>query len=116
MTGYWRKEQHRYDQQPNDVLCSFTSRVSTWGRVVKKIFGIDEAPLTKLDRTQESQVVQHFEKNYYRNNEGRFVVPLPKKPDAKTIRESQSHAVRQLLSRELALQYEGEFHVICHDT
>ena len=43
---------------------------------------------------EEHGVVHHFRDNHSRTDSGRFVVPLPKKPDAKSIGESRSQAVR----------------------
>jgi hypothetical protein len=58
---------------------------------------------------EERSVVQHFDKGHYRAADGRFVVPLPKKPRAPTLGESRSHAVRRFLSLERSLHAKGEF-------
>lgn len=44
-------------------------------------------------------VVEHFEKNHRRSNDGLFIVPLPKRPDYKPIGESRSMAVRRFMDR-----------------
>ncbi len=54
-------------------------------------------------------VVQHFSENHYRTDEGRFVVPLPKKPQAKVLGESRSQAVRRFLALERSLRAKGNF-------
>ena len=36
----------------------------------------------------------HFQANHSRDQSGRFIVPLPRKPDAKHLGESRSQAVR----------------------
>ena len=52
--------------------------------------------------------IQHFEENHHRTKEGRFVVPLPKNPQAKPFGESRSQAVRRFLSLERSLRLKGE--------
>ena len=42
---------------------------------------------------EELTVVRHFETNHHRTAEGRFVVPLPRRPDAKPIGESRSQVL-----------------------
>ena len=54
-------------------------------------------------------VVQHFSENHYRTDEGRFVVPLPKKPQTKVLGESRSQAVRRFLALERSLRAKGNF-------
>ena len=52
--------------------------------------------------TEERMVVQHFA---HRTKEGRFVVSLPKKPQAiKLLGECQSQAVRRFLALERSLR------------
>jgi len=57
---------------------------------------------------EERAVVRHFT-NHYHAEGGRFVSPLPKKPDAKPIGESRSQAVRRFLSLECSLNSTGKF-------
>lgn len=54
-------------------------------------------------------VVRHFVSNYTRTKEGRFIVPLPKDPDARLMGESRSQAVRRFLSLECSLNQKGCF-------
>ena len=54
-------------------------------------------------------MVQHFQTNHYHDENGRFVVPLPRKPDAKPLGESRSQAVRRFLSLEHSLRCKGQF-------
>ena len=53
--------------------------------------------------------MHHFRDNHSRTDSGRFVVPLPKKPDAKAIGESRSQAVRRFLSLERSLHAKNQF-------
>ncbi len=61
-------------------------------------------------RTPEEQsVVSHFQAHHRRDDEGRFVVPLPLKSDAKPLGESRSLAVRRFLSLERSLRAKNQF-------
>ena len=51
-----------------------------------------KAPALSLE---ERAVVRQFKSEHRRTNEGRFEVPLSRKPDAKQIGESRSQAVRR---------------------
>ena len=53
--------------------------------------------------------MQHLKANCSRTHEGRFVVPLPKKPDAGIIGESRSQAVRCFTALERSLNRKGCF-------
>ena len=60
---------------------------------------------------EERSVVQHFHENHRRAIDGRFIVPLPKKPHAPLLGESRSQAVRRFLSLERSLCAKDEFEV-----
>ena len=78
--------------------------------VLRKFWEIEESPTGKPSLTpEERSVVQHFEANHTRTESGRFLVPLPRKPDAKSLGESRSQAVRRFLSLEHSLRCKGQF-------
>ena len=80
----------------DDLLCRF--------------WEIEENPNSEVCLSSEEQsVVQHFKETHHRNEAGRFVVPLPKKPRAKPLGESRSQAVRRFLSLERSLHSKGQF-------
>ncbi len=58
---------------------------------------------------EERMVVHHFESNHSRSKEGRFIVPLPKNPNARSIGESRSRAVKRFMSLERSLNAKGCF-------
>ena len=79
----------------DDVLCKFCE--------------IEESPANTLALSlEERTVVRHFEANHHRN-QGRFVIPMPRKPDAKPIGESRSQTVQRFLSLERSLNHKGQF-------
>ncbi len=53
--------------------------------------------------------MSHFKDNHKRLENERFLVPLPKKPDAKPLGESHSQAIRRFLSFERSLHSKGLF-------
>ena len=63
----------------------------------------------------KKMVVQHFSKNHYHTDEGRFVVPLPRKPQAKVLGVSQSQAVRWFLALEWSLHAKGNFDTVIQE-
>ena len=58
---------------------------------------------------EESTVVKHFQEHHTHSDDGRYLVPLPKKPVSKPLRESQSLAVCRFLSFERSLHNKGQF-------
>lgn len=78
--------------------------------LLRKFWETEESPASKPSlSTEERSVVQHFQTNHYRDESGRFVVPLPRNPDAKPLGESRSQAVRRFLTLEHSLRCKGQF-------
>ena len=78
--------------------------------ILRKFWEIKESPANSPVLTlEERSVVQHFDTNYFRMKGGRFVVPLPKRPDARPIGESRSQAVRRFLALESSLHRKDKF-------
>ena len=50
-----------------------------------------------------------FDTLHYHDKEGRFVVSLPRKSDAKQLGESRSQAVCRFMSLECSLTFNGRF-------
>ena len=78
--------------------------------MLQKFWEIEESPtVTSTLSPEEKSVVDHFNTHHYRSETGRFVVPLPRKPDAKSIGESRSQAVQRFLSLERSLHSRNQF-------
>ena len=78
--------------------------------VLRKFWEIEESPTSSPALTlEECSVVQHFETTHSRKKTGRFVVPLPRRPDAKPIGESRSQAVRRFFALEHSLYRKDKF-------
>ena len=58
---------------------------------------------------EEHAAIKHFEDQHYCSDSGRFVVPLPKRSDAKQLGESRSQAVRRFTHFERSLHAKGIF-------
>ena len=78
--------------------------------ILRKFWEIEESPSDQASLSvEERAVVRHFESNHSRSEEGRFIVPLPKDPNARPIGESRSQAVKRFLSLERSLNQKGCF-------
>ena len=61
---------------------------------------------------QEKLVLRQFFSTYKRSEDGRFIVQLPQKPNAKALGESRAQAVTRFLSLEQSLRYKGRFRIM----
>lgn len=78
--------------------------------ILRKFWEVEERTIGKTFLTPEERfVVQHFADNSSRTQDGRFVVPLPRKSDAKPLGESRAQAVRRFLALERSLYSRGRF-------
>ncbi len=57
----------------------------------------------------EQKVMDHFKENHHRDTEGRFIVPLPLKLDAKPLGESRCRAIRRFKALEQSLYAKARF-------
>ena len=61
----------------------------TTDEILQRFWEVEENPRDNANLSvEEKMVVQHFSEKHYRTVEGRFVVTLPKKPQAKVLGES----------------------------
>ena len=58
---------------------------------------------------EERAVVKHFKESHTCARNGSFTVPLPKNPQAKSLSESRSQAVRRFLSLERSLHARNQY-------
>ena len=97
--------------QANVHITTFHTSVTSSDDVLRKFWEIEEPPSDQASLSvEERTVVRHFESNHTRSKEGRFIVPLPKNPNARPIGESRSQAVKRFLSLERSLTQKGCFH------
>ena len=94
--------------------CVVVNHVSTSSGddLLRKFWEVEETPKShSLDSgsSEERSVARHFRENHYKSKDGRFVVPLPCKPEAKALGESRTQAVRRFLSLERSLHSKNRF-------
>ena len=95
---------------PADLITTYHTSLLSGDDILHKFWEVEERPLSdSVLSPEERTVVHHFRDNHSRTDSGRFVVPLPKKPDAKAIGESRSQAVRRFLSLERSLHAKNQF-------
>ena len=83
--------------------------------LLRKFWEIENAP--RQDPTMftphEKLVVQQFISTHKHSEDGRFIVQLPRKPDAKPLGdESRAQAVTRFLTLEQSLRSKGRFKVV----
>ena len=80
--------------------------------LTRKFWDTEEKRLSNpmLNLTVEEQVaIKYFETHHSRRSDGRFMVPLPRKPYVPQLGESRSQAVGRFLSFEHTLHSRGQF-------
>jgi hypothetical protein len=91
---------------PNPSIVTHHISLLTGDDLLRKFWEIEENPLDKpVLSPDESAAIKHFEVHHRRHSDGRFMVPLPKKPSAKPLGESRSQAVRRFISFERAVPF-----------
>lgn len=91
-------------------VASFHTSVSSTDDLLRKFWEVEEPLGSQPPLSPEERfVVQHFLDNHSRSRAGRFVVPLPRRQDAKTIGESRSQATRRFLTLERSLRQKARF-------
>lgn len=58
---------------------------------------------------EERAALEHFKTHHTRQSDGRFIVPLPRKPNVGSLGESRSQAMRRFFSFERSLHTKGLF-------
>lgn len=91
-------------------VVTHNTAVSSGDDLLRKFWEVDALHTSRnVMSVEERSVVDHFNCTHCRDHEGRFVVALPKKPDAPPLGESRSLATKSLLSLERSLRAKGQF-------
>ena len=100
----------RLDSPGPSHVASHHASFVTGDDLLRRFWEIEENPNSEVYlSSEERSVMQHFRETHHRNDARRFVVHLPKKPQAKPLGESRSQAVRRFLSFERSLRSKGQF-------
>ena len=85
-------------------IATYHASLVTGVDLLRKFWEIEEGPGSNVELfPEERSVVSHFKESHRRNEGGRFIVPLPQKPNSPSLGESRSQAVRRFLSLERSL-------------
>ena len=91
-------------------VASHHTSVTSSDDILRMFWEIEESPKEYANlSTEERSVVRHFEENHSRSETGRFIVPLPRNTQCKSLGESRNQAVRRFLSLERSLYFKGCF-------
>lgn len=98
------------DSSTHISVTSLHSFIYSGNDILQHFWEIEEAPPEQSALSmKERMVVCYFEANHSWTHDGRFIVPLPRDPSARSIGESRSQAVRRFLSLETSLTTKGRF-------
>ena len=96
--------------------CMISNHVSflTGDELLRKFWEIEDGPRhdPMMFTPEEKMVQRQFLVTHKRSEDGRFIVQLPRKPDAKALGESRAQAVRHFLSLERSLRSKGRFKIV----
>ena len=93
------------------VLSHHVSVESSDSDTLRKFWELEELP-SREDSTfsvEDQGVLNHFKLLHRQNEDGRFVVPLPRRTDVKPLGESRSQALRRFTFLERSLMKKGQF-------
>ena len=100
-------------------LLTHHTTISSGDDLLRKFWEIEEQPSEySCLSPEERSVVEQFQKHHSRTSDGRFIIPLPKKPQMKPLGESRLQAVRRHKSLERALRSRGaydDFHLVMEE-
>ena len=90
---------------PESIVASHHTLVITSDDLLQRVWEIEEETRPELNLSpEEKSVVNHFKGTHRHTPDGRFIVPLPKKPSPPSLGESQSQAVRRFLPLKRSLR------------
>ena len=93
-----------------DQVTTLHASCVTGDDLLRKFWETEDNPLSEASLTpEERSAMQHFKTNHRRTEDGRFVVPLPKRDNVKQLGESRSQTVRRFLSLERTLRARNQF-------
>ena len=84
--------------------------VLTGDDLLRQFWEVEEKSVANSTLTPEERtVLNHFDVHHSRDSEGRFMVPLPKRPTSSKLGESRTQAVRRFISFERMMHAKGHF-------
>lgn len=93
-----------------DVISTHLTSVTTGDDLLRRFWEVEEKTVANCELSIEERVaLKHFHSSLLRDDQGRFVVPLPKRPTEAKLGESRSQAVRRFVSFERSIHAKGLF-------
>ncbi len=71
---------------------------------IQALWNADKVPEAPTMSPEDDQAVQHFRTTHQTAIDGRFIVKLPKKPDAPSLGASRQQAIKRFLANETSLR------------
>ena len=100
-------------------LLTHHTTINVGDDLLRKFWEIEEQPSEYSSLSpEERSIVEQFQKHHSFASDGRFIVPLPKKPQMKPLGESRLQAVRRHKPLERALRSRGaydDFHLVMEE-
>ena len=97
-------------QDNTTLVTTHLTSVLTGDDILRQFWEVEEKAVPNCTLTlEERSAIEHFQTNYVRKEDGRFMVPLPKRPQDSKIGESRAQAVRRFLSFERSIHSKGIF-------
>ena len=94
------------DYKPSAYTCC----VAMEDDFLRRFWEIEDDNLNRPVLTQEEiTIIQHFESSHSRSSDGKYIVPLPRKPGVTPLGESRMNAIRRFINLERSLQSRGTF-------
>ena len=92
----------------NFHISTFHTTTLSGDDVLKRFWEVEESPSDQACLSaEEHAVIHHFDSSHKCSSEGRFIVPLPKRPNAPPLGELRSQAVKRFFSLERSLNAKG---------
>ena len=94
----------------SDMVASHHVSMRTGDDLLRNFWEVEEKTIANSSLTPEERtVLNHFDAHHSRDSEGRFVVPLPKRPSSTKLGESRAQAVRRFITFERVMHARGQF-------
>ena len=94
----------------SDTIASHHVSILTGDELLRQFWEVEEKSVANSTLTPEERtVLNHFDAHHSRDSDGRFMVPLPRRPTSTRLGESRAQAVRRFLSFERMMHAKGHF-------
>ena len=97
-------------QSGSELISTHLTSVVTGDDLLRRFWEVEEKAIANCELSlEERDALEHFHSTHSRDDQGRFIVPLPKRSVKTKLGESRSQAVRRFLSFERSVHSKGQF-------